>query len=583
MTKDPLTRNETKSAETNADIDRQWWKEAVVYQIYPRSFNDSDGDGVGDIPGVVEKVDYLDSLGVDVVWLCPVYGSPNADNGYDISDYRSIMDEFGTMADWEELLDELHDRGMRLIMDLVVNHTSNEHEWFRRSRRREGKYEDYYIWRDGTPETPPNNWRSFFGGPAWTYDEEREQWYLHLFDANQPDLNWRNEDVREEVKEMITWWLEKGIDGFRMDALHHISKAEGLPDGDPDEAFPGSEHYTYGPRIHEYIREVYDETLSNYDVTTVAEMGEMAVDEVAAYLGEDGDGLDMVFEFEHLSVDAGPDGPWDLDEWGEWDLREFKEIVARKQDGLADDGWNTLFLGNHDVPRIVSRFGDVRETDDGGYREKSAKLLATFLLTMRGTPYVYQGEEIGMTNADFGSLDEIDDPATVGAVEELLADGEIDSYGEVRDVVNYWSRDHARTPMQWDDSEHAGFTDGDPWLKCNPNYEAVNVEAAVADEESIWHHYRALIELRRERDLLVYGDFDLLVPEDPSIFAYTRTLGDERGLVVLNFADEPVEFEVPDGVDLDGLELAVANDDAPTTPGESFGLGPYEARVYLTP
>ncbi|WP_310925046.1 glycoside hydrolase family 13 protein [Halogeometricum salsisoli] len=584
-------RGRSGTARTNddasAEIDRAWWKEAVVYQIYPRSFNDSDGDGVGDIPGITEKVSYLDELGVDVVWLCPVYGSPNADNGYDISDYRSIMDEFGTMDDWEELLDALHDRDMRLIMDLVVNHTSNEHEWFQRSRRREGTYEDYYIWRDGDTDedgdpTPPNNWKSFFGGPAWTYDEERGQWYLHLFDENQPDLNWRNSDVREAVKEMITSWLERGIDGFRMDALHHLSKAEGLPDGDPEESLPGSDYYTYGPNLHEYIREVYDDTLSNYDVMTVAEMGEMSAERAATYLGEDGAGLDMIFEFEHLGVDVGPNGPWDPDERSDWDLSEFKEIIDRKQRGLADEGWNALFLGNHDVPRIVSRFGDDGTgSGDGAYRRKSAKLIATFLLTMRGTPYVYQGEEIGMTNVDFESLDEIDDPATLGIVEELIAEGTVESYDEVRETVNQRSRDHARTPMQWSDAPNAGFTDedADPWLKCNANYETVNVEAARADEDSILHHYRDLIDLRHDRDVLVYGDYELLLPNDEQLYVYTRTLVDETILVVLNWSDEPATVDTGD-LDVAGADVVISNyDDTPANPdGKTFR--PYEATVY---
>ncbi|EJN57574.1 hypothetical protein HSB1_39350 [Halogranum salarium B-1] len=397
-----MTHNDsqTTTQRRSIDIDKQWWKEAVVYQIYPRSFNDSNGDGVGDIPGITEKVDYLDELGVDVVWLCPVYDSPNADNGYDIRDYRSIMDEFGTMADWEELVDELHARDMRLIMDLVINHTSKEHEWFQKSQRRDDEYDDYYYWRDGSPDTPPNNWQSIFGGPAWSYDEVREQWYLHIFDENQPDLNWRNPDVREDIKEMVTWWLERGIDGFRMDAINFLSKPKGLPDGDPNEPLVGHEQYAHGPRIHEYLQEVYDDTLANYDVMTVGEMGGTSIDKATDYLVEGGSGLDMIFQFNHLAVDDGPNGPWDPEGWGEWDLTEFKEIVTTAQNELADEFWDALFLGNHDIPRIVSRFGD-----DEKYHEESAKLIATFLLTLRGTPYIYQGEEIGMTNDEFDSLD----------------------------------------------------------------------------------------------------------------------------------------------------------------------------------
>jgi oligo-1,6-glucosidase len=559
-------------AETEIAVDRQWWKEAVVYQIYPKSFADTDGDGIGDLRGIERHADYLESLGVDAVWLSPVYDSPQVDNGYDIADYRSIYDVYGDLDDWQRVLDALHERDIRLVMDLVVNHTSDEHEWFRRSRRREGKYEDYYIWRDGDGDGPPNNWDSIFGGPAWTYDEERGQWYLHLFDERQPDLNWRNEDVREEVKEMMEWWLEKGIDGFRMDVINLISKAEGLPDGNPGWGLTGAEHFFNGPNVHEYIRELYDDVLSDGELLLVGETPGAGVEDARRYVGPDGDGLSMVFQFEHVNFDHD-EHKWDA---GDWSLVDFKEVLAKWQVGLADDGWNSLYLNNHDQPRMVSRFGD-----DGEYRRKSAKLLGTLTHTLQGTPFVYQGEELGMTNSAWESPGELRDVEALNFVEYALEHGDADSYDDVRDAVEYVARDNARTPMQWDDSAHAGFTDGDPWIKCNSNYETVNVEAERADEDSVWHYYRELIDLRHERDLLVYGDFDLLVPEDPSIFAYTRTLGDERGLVVLNFDDEPVGFEVPGGVDLDGLELAIANDDAPTVLRESFKLGPYEARVYL--
>jgi glycosidase len=558
----------------NQSPTREWWTEAVVYQIYPRSFNDSDGDGVGDLPGITEKVGYLDSLGVDVVWLCPVYDSPNADNGYDIRDYRSIADEFGTMAQWETLLDELHAREMRLVMDLVVNHTSDEHEWFRKSRQREGKYEDYYYWRDGSPDEPPNNWESFMGGSAWTYDEGRGQWYLHLFDEKQPDLNWRNPDVRDDVAELVTWWLEKGIDGFRIDAISFISKPEGLPDSSQDLSPRGKELFSHGPRIHEYLRELYDRTFSNYDVMTVAEMDDTTVEMAADYLGAEGDGLSMIFHFEHMDVDVGPGGRWDPDGWGEWSLPELKRILSRWQTELHAGGWNSVYLGNHDQPRIVSRFGD-----DGTYREESAKLLATLLLTTRGTPYIYQGDEIGMTNAAFESLDDLDDPMTVGAVETLLEEGVVDSYDAVRDLVNYTSRDHARTPMQWSDDPEAGFTDGEPWFALNENYRDVNVEAALADADSIWHHYRSLIELRHELDTLVYGEYELLLPSHEQLYAYTRTFDDESVLVVLNWSADSATFDGA-GVETDGAELLISNyDDSPTEPlGRQFR--PYEAVLY---
>ncbi len=554
------------------DIDRAWWKEAVVYQIYPRSFNDTDGDGIGDLPGIVEKVDYLEELGVDVVWLCPVYESPDADNGYDIADYRSIDPQYGDMSDWEALLDELHARDMRLIMDLVVNHTSDRHEWFRKSRRREGEYEDYYRWADGTPDEPPNNWESIFGGPAWSYDEVREQWYLHLFHHNQPDLNWRNPAVREEITDMMEWWLEKGIDGFRLDAIDHLAKTEGLPDGEPADAMTGSEHYSHAPRLEEHL-EVLTSVLDDHDVMTVGEMGGATVEQAAEYVGEDGVGLDMIFEFSQSGIDRGEGDPWDLEHFGSWELTELKEIVSHKQETLAEPEWDALFVGNHDQPRIVSRLGD-----EGAYREESAALIATFLMTLRGTPYVYQGEEIGMTNSTFETLEDMDDPGAIGHAEQLVESGRVDSFADIRDVVNYWSRDQARTPMQWSDEPHAGFTDGEPWLPVGDDYAAVNVERARADPDSVLHHYRELIDLRHESDLLVYGDYELLLPDHEQFFVYVRTLGDERALVVLNWSRERATLDVD--VDAADAEVLIGNYDDPPADPDGSDFRPYEAVVY---
>lgn len=554
-------------------IDREWWKEAVFYQIYPRSFNDSTGNGVGDLPGVLEKVEYLDSLGVDAIWLCPVYDSPNADNGYDIADYRSIAEEFGGMSAWEALVDELHDRGMRLIMDLVVNHTSEEHEWFKRSRRREGKYEEFYHWRDGPPGKPPNNWQSFFGAPAWSYDDERGQWYLHIFDPNQPDLNWRNPDVRGAITEMVSWWIGRGIDGFRLDAINHLSKTEGFPDGDPESHTTGSKHFTHGPQLQEYLRELYDEALAEDGVVTVGEMGGTTGEEATRYLGEDGVGLDMIFLFDHMGVDEGANGGWNVEDWGNWDLQEFKSILTDRQDQLSDMGWDPVFLGNHDLPRAVSRFGD-----DGEYREKSASLLATFCMTMPGTPFIYQGEEIGMTNAEFESLTEIDDPATVGNVEELLEEGVVDSFEAVRGLVNYRSRDHARTPMQWSSERNAGFTDGEPWLKLNENYTEINVEAACRNPDSVWQQYRELIGLRHEERALVHGEYDLLLPEHKQIYAYTRTFGDETVLIVLNWSDEPTELTLPE-LETGDVTVLYGNYEE-TDRSSELDFRPYETAVY---
>jgi glycosidase len=573
---------------TEYAFDREWWKEAVVYQIYPRSFNDSDGDGVGDITGIIEKLDYLDDLGIDVVWLNPVYESPNVDNGYDIADYRAVMDEFGTMADWERLLAGLHARDIRLIMDLVVNHTSDEHEWFQRSRRNPaGEYGDYYVWREGRPveevdydagdgpadEAPPNNWESFFGGPAWSYDDEREEWYLHLFDRKQPDLDWENPAVREDVFEMMEWWLEKGIDGFRMDVVNLLSKPPGLPDGeDPEAVVRGGDQFVNGPRIHEYLGEMYDRVLSNYDVMTVGEMVELDVEEAERYLHPEGDGMSMAFSFDHLRLDFGDAGRWSV---GDWSVIDLKRTFTRWQEGLATTGWNSLFFNNHDQPRMVSRFGD-----DGAYRVESATLLATLLHTLRGTPYVYQGEEIGMTNYPFERLEEFRDVDTLLPIENAIDAGDIDSFDEVKEAVRANSRDNARTPMQWTDGEHAGFTDGEPWIPVNPNHTEINVEAARENEDSVWQYYRRLIELREQHDVMVYGEYDLLLPDHERLWAYTRTLDDTRWLVVLNVAGEPTRFDPPARFDGAPGEVVLGNYDVEAAAVESFEARPWEARVY---
>ncbi|WP_435365757.1 glycoside hydrolase family 13 protein [Haloarchaeobius sp. DYHT-AS-18] len=569
--------------------DSDWWKEAVVYQVYPRSFNDTDGDGVGDLQGVIEKLDYLDELGVDVVWLNPVYESPNADNGYDIADYRSIMDEFGTMADWEALLDGLHERGIALIMDLVVNHTSDEHEWFLQSRDPESEYRDWYWWREGVDadevdwdaeegpegEAPPNDWGSFFGGPAWAYDEETEEWYLHLFDRKQPDLNWENADVREEVFDMMQWWLEKGIDGFRMDVINLISKVE---EDAPDDAIP--EHYFNGPRIHEYIQEMNEAVLEGENLLTVGEMigDEMAMETARQYVGEDGDGLSMIFHFEHMLLDRGHN----IWERKELDLTEFKAVFDRWQHGLADDGWNSLYLNNHDQPRMVSRFGN-----DDEYRRESAKLLGTLLHTLQGTPYIYQGEELGMTNYPFESLDDYQDVDTVNPVQNAIDDGRIDSFEAVADDVRQNSRDNARTPMQWSADEHAGFTDGEPWMQVNPNHDHINAEAEREDPDSVFHYYRALIDLRKEHDVVVYGEYDQLTPDHEELWAYTRTHGDEQLFVALNFSDSSTTMDVSELVDLGDGEatLLLGNygqreESAAADSLASVDLRPWEARVY---
>ncbi|MFC7140436.1 alpha-glucosidase [Halosimplex aquaticum] len=553
--------------------DRSWRRGAVVYQIYPRSFADSDGDGVGDIPGITERVDYIADLGVDVVWLCPVYESPQVDNGYDISDYRSIHGEYGTLADWERLRDALHERDVRLVMDLVVNHTSDEHEWFRRSRREEGEYADYYHWVEGSPDERPNNWESMFGGPAWSYDDEREAWYLHLFDERMPDLNWPNPAVRESLYEMIEWWLERGIDGFRLDVINLLSKAEGYPEGDPTADPVGGEYFLTGPRIHEYVGELVDRAFAGRDVVTIGETFDVTPADAHRFVVEDG--LDMVFPFEHMDIDAGGSGPWDV---VDWELADLKAVTERWQTAVGE-GWIGLYLTNHDQPRIVSRFGDE------AYRRESATMLATYLFTLCGTPFVYQGQELGMTNPDFESLEQYRDPATVDRVQRALATGDIELFEEISEAVNYWSRDNARTPMQWSDDEHAGFTAGEPWIKVNDNYPEINAEREAADDESVLAYYRRLIRFRNEHPLAVYGAYEPLLADHSQVFAYRRTSdgdGDSDALVVLlNFADEVVSVEVPPDAASGDTELLIGNYEGGSDGlAEPVDLRPYEARVY---
>jgi len=554
-------------------LDRRWWKEAVVYQVYPQSFNDADGDGIGDIPGILDRIDYLGDLGVDVVWLNPVYASPQADNGYDISDYRTIREAYGTMDDWDALRDAVHDRDMRLVMDLVVNHTSDEHEWFRRSRDPDSTYHDWYHWVDGDPDEPPNNWTSGFGGSAWAYDDEVGKWYLHLFDGRQPDLNWRNPDVREAIFDMMNWWFERGIDGFRMDVINLISKPEGYPDGAPDEGWVGIEHFTEGPRIHEYLGEMDDRVLSGRDAFVVAECIGVDPGEADRYAEH---GLRMTINFDHVILDYDAEEGW-------WKVRDFpltdlKEAIGRWQTE-PDLAWPAVYLGNHDQPRAVSRFGD-----DGEYREESAKLLATLVLTLGGTSFVFQGDEIGMTNYPWDSIAEIDDADATGRVREAVAAGDVDSFEDVRDLIRYRCRDNARTPVQWDDSAHGGFTapDAEPWLPVNPNHGEVNVASARSDPDSVWHSYRDLVDLRHEHDVLVYGEYEPVLPDHESVWTYERTLGEARAFVALNWSREPTTVRLPGGVRSEGAASVAAN-----YPGRTGGvperldLDPYEARVWV--
>ncbi|MCJ8014557.1 alpha-glucosidase [Paenibacillus sp. KQZ6P-2] len=551
---------------------KTWWKESVVYQIYPRSFQDSNGDGIGDIPGIISRLDYLQKLGVDVIWLCPVYESPNDDNGYDISNYQGIMDDFGTIEDWEELLEGLHQRGMKLIMDLVVNHSSDEHAWFVESRKsKDNPYRDYYIWRDSKNGGEPNNWASFFSGSAWKRDETTGQYFLHLFSSKQPDLNWENDKVRREVYDMMTWWLDKGIDGFRMDVINLISKIPELPDAAGDGKYNfGGEHFMNGPRIHEFLQEMNREVLSKYDVMTVGETPCVTPEEASLYVREDRGELSMVFQFELMDIDAGPGGKWNVTPWK---LIDFKRIMSKWQVELDGKGWNSLFLNNHDQPRMVSRFGN-----DGAYRKESAKMLATLLHTLQGTPYIYQGEELGMTNVKFASMDDYRDIETINMFNEYLESGR--SEADIMASIYSKGRDNARTPMQWDGKAHSGFTTGTPWLQVNPNYTEINVKESLEDPDSIFHYYRRLIELRKQHEVIVYGHYELLLEEDEHIYAYTRTLEDERLLVILNFDEEPVTFELPETVVYESAEVLIGNYVLPAGASvRRMELRPYEAQV----
>ncbi|SCP98813.1 oligo-1,6-glucosidase [Anaerobium acetethylicum] len=554
-------------------IKETWWKEAVVYQIYPRSFMDSDGDGIGDIKGITSKLDYLKLLGIDVIWLSPVYKSPNDDNGYDISDYQEIMDEFGTMEDFDEMLGEAHKRGIKIVMDLVVNHTSDEHQWFVESRKSlDNPYRDYYIWRKGKEDgSEPNNWGSCFSGPAWKYDEATDMYFLHLFSPKQPDLNWDNEAVRKSVFDMMTWWCDKGIDGFRMDVISMISKTKELPDGETRGGLYGdfSPYSVHGPNVHKYLKEMNEKVLSRYDIMTVGEAAGVTVEQAKQYAGEHTDELNMVFQFEH--VDLGG-------KYGKWSdtrvpLTELKKTMSKWQTELKGEAWNSLYWENHDQPRSVSRFGDDRPQ----YRDLSAKMLATCLHMMQGTPYVYQGEELGMTNYPFNDMSQFRDIESINAYKEWVGSGRV-SHEEMMRCLCLKSRDNARTPMQWDASGHAGFTKGIPWIAVNPNYQEVNASREIADEESVFHYYKKLIGLRKQHKIMVYGDYELLLPDSGEIFAYTRTLDGERLLVVCNFTDKEQEFRVPEAFAGDEALCMIANykgDDC----RKSGKLRPYEAIV----
>ena len=539
-------------------MERQWWHSSVVYQIYPRSFKDSNGDGIGDINGIREKLDYLKELGIDVIWLSPVYKSPNDDNGYDISDYYDIMDEFGTMEDMDNLLKEANERGIKILMDLVVNHTSDEHKWFIEAKKsKDNEYRDYYIWRDSVDGNEPNDLGSTFSGSAWQYDETTGQYYLHLFSKKQPDLNWENGKVRNEVYKMMNFWVDKGIGGFRMDVIDLIGKV-------PDEMITGN-----GPKLHEYLQEMNKAALEGKDLLTVGETWGATPDVAKLYSNPERKELSMVFQFEHIGLDQieGKE-KWDVKSL---ELLDLKKVLSKWQTELEGQGWNSLFWNNHDLPRIVSRWGNDKE-----YRIESAKMLATLLHGMKGTPYIYQGEELGMTNVRFDDINDYNDIEPLNMYKDRLSKGY--SHNEIMESIYAKGRDNARTPMQWDDSENAGFTTGTPWLAVNKNYDKINAKQCLQDENSIFNHYKKLIDIRKNNDTIIYGDYKLLCEDDENIFAYVRELNGDKILVVCNFYDKDVEFKFDGDFNYSKVLLSNYNDSSKMI--EKLKLRPYEAVMY---
>lgn len=534
-------------------MEKKWWHSSVVYQIYPRSFNDSNGDGIGDINGIREKLDYLRELGIDVIWLSPVYKSPNDDNGYDISDYCDIMDEFGTMEDMDNLLKEANEKGIKIVMDLVVNHTSDEHKWFVEAKKsKDNSYRDYYIWRDPVNGGEPNNLGSIFSGSAWKYDEASGQYFLHLFSQRQPDLNWQNEKVRQEVYKMMNFWVDKGIGGFRMDVIDLIGKI-------PDEKITGN-----GPKLHDYLQEMNKEALAGNDLLTVGETWGATPEVAKLYSNPSRNELSMVFQFEHIGLDQEGSEKWDLKSLN---LIELKEVLSKWQTELKGEGWNSLFWNNHDLPRIVSRWGNDKE-----YRVESAKMLATLLHGMQGTPYIYQGEELGMTNIRLETIDDYDDIESKNMYKDRISKGYKND--DIMKSIYAKGRDNARTPMQWDNSKNAGFTTGTPWFKINNNYKEINAKDEINNKDSIFNYYKKLIEIRKNNETIIYGDYKLLVPEDKNIFAYERSLNGEKIVVICNFYEKEVEFKYE--FEYNNFEVLISNYKNVNNTIKNIKLKPYE-------
>ena len=548
-----------------------WWKNAVVYQIYPKSFLDTNNDGIGDLQGIISKLDYLKELGVDVLWLSPIYASPQADNGYDISDYEQIDPLYGSMADFEQLLEAAHNRDIKLMMDVVVNHTSDEHHWFIESRKsKDNPYRDYYIWKDGIASEPPTNWGSVFSGSVWEYDEATEQYYLHLFDKKQPDLNWENPLVRDEVYKMMSFWLDKGVDGFRLDVINFISKNTSYPNGAlaaGQKYADGSAHFMNGPRIHEFLHEMNKEVFSKYDMMTVGEMPGTSPEDAAVYTNPDNDELQMIFTFEHMNLDCENGDKWQLKPLN---LVDLKSNFEKWQKALFNKGWNSLYWNNHDQPRIVSRFGNDRQ-----FREKSAKMLATCLHMMQGTPYIYQGEEIGMTNVQFERLEDYRDVELLNMYNEKKEQGW--SHERIMEAIYTKGRDNARTPFQWNDKRYAGFSDTLPWIPINPRYSEINAQAALEDANSIYYYYQKLIQLRKQLDVITTGSFHLLMKEHEDVFAYKRISEKDTLVILCNFSEKLINLKNESYINsLEKAEIIITNEED----REIHTLKPYEATVY---
>ena len=549
---------------------RVWWKEAVGYQIYPRSFKDSNGDGIGDLKGITSKLDYLKDLGIDVIWICPMYKSPNDDNGYDISDYQDIMDDFGTMNDFDELLEEVHKRDMKLIIDLVVNHTSDEHKWFIESKSsKDNPKRDWYIWREGKEGNEPNNWESIFKGSAWEFDENTKEYFLHLFTKRQPDLNWENKELREAIYSMINWWLDKGIDGFRVDAISHIKKEEGLMDMDNPEGLKYVESFQKHMNvegIHKYLGELKERTFDNYDIMTVGEANGVEAEEADLWVGEENGKFNMIFQFEHLHL-------WGAESENNFNVKNYKKVLTKWQKALDGNGWNALYIENHDIPRVISTWGNDEE-----YLRECATAFGLMYFMQQGTPFIYQGQEIGMTNVKFDSIYDYNDVKGINIYKEKIAQGL--SKEDALKCVWAVSRDNSRTPMQWDDSDNSGFTEGKPWINVNENYKNINVKVQLENKNSILNFYKEMIRIRKENKTLVYGSYDLILEDDEKIYAYTRTMENEKFIIIVNLSHDKVRYSYNEELKYDNLLLSNYIVNYHENINE-FILKPYEARLYM--